>query len=258
MTILIIAARLAVIAYLFFAGLLYFKQHSLLYFPTPKVPHDYDEMIFSHQGEDLNIIVLNKGNKKAILYFGGNSEPVAINADKFAKIFPNHTVYLVNYRGYGGSTGTPGEKENYADANAIFEYLKLQYSDISVMGRSLGSGVATYLASIKDIAKLVLITPYDSIQSVAQARFPIHPMSLLLKDKYNSARKAHSVKAETLILIAENDETIKLERTHGLIQAFAKSQAAKISPIISKTIKGAGHNTILESDKYYHALKEFL
>jgi pimeloyl-ACP methyl ester carboxylesterase len=258
MTILIIVARLAFVAYLFFAGILYFKQHSLLYFPTPKIPHDFDDMIFSNQGEDLNIIVINKGNQKALLYFGGNSETVAENADRFSETFSDHTVYLVNYRGYGGSTGTPGEKENYDDAEAIYDFLQKQHSDISVMGRSLGSGVATYLASIKNVEKLVLITPYDSIQSVAQARFPIHPMSILLKDKYNSALKAKDVKAETLILIAENDETIKLERTHSLIKAFAKSQTAKIKPIISKTIKGAGHNTILESDRYYRLMRDFL
>jgi len=258
MYILIILARLAVIAYFFFGGLLYFKQHSLLYFPTPKVEHDFEEIVFKHQGEKLNIIVLNKGQPKAILYFGGNSEPVAINADRFAKIFPDYSVYLVNYRGYGGSTGTPGEQENYADAKAIFESLKTQHSDISVMGRSLGSGIATYLASIKDVKKLVLITPYDSIQSVAQARFPLHPMSLLLRDKYNSALKAKDVKAETLILIAEHDETIKLKRTRKLIKAFAESRTAKRTPIISKTIKGAGHNTIIQSDSYYRFLQDFL
>lgn len=229
-----------------------------MYFPTPKIHHDFDEIIFSNQGENLNIIVLNKNKQKAILYFGGNSESVVINADKFSEIFPEHTVYLFNYRGYGGSTGKPGEKENYADADALYEFLKNQYTDISVMGRSLGSGVATYLASVKHIEKLVLITPYDSIQSVAQMRFPIHPMSLLLKDKYNSAIKAKDVKAETMILIAEHDETIKLERTHGLIEAFAKSHAAKISPIISKTIKNAGHNSILESERYYRLLRDFL
>lgn len=258
MTILIIITRLAIAGYVLFAGVLYFKQHSLLYFPTPQIPHDFDEIIFSNQGENLNIIVLNKGQQKAILYFGGNSEPVAINAERFSKIFPDYTVYLVNYRGYGGSTGRPGEEENYADAKAIFESLKTQYRDISVMGRSLGSGVATYLASIKEVEKLVLITPYDSIQNVAQGRFPLHPMSILLKDKYNSALKAKDVKAKTMILIAEHDQTIKLARTHNLIKAFAESHAAKKSPIISKTIKGTGHNTILESDSYYRLLEDFL
>lgn len=185
----------------------------------------------------LMILCLIKVNKKTILYFGGNSEAVTENSDRFSETFPDHTVYLVNYRGYGRSTGTPGEKENYDDAKAIYDFLQKQHNDISVMGRSLGSGVATYLASIKNVEKLVLITPYDSMQSVAQARFPIHPMSILLKDKYNSALKAKDVKAETLILIAENDETIKLEGTYSLIKAFTKLQAAKIKPIISKTIE---------------------
>ena len=258
MSILIIITRLAALAYFFFGGFLYFKQHSLMYFPTPKVNHDFDEFIFSNEGEDLNIIVLNKGNQKAILYFGGNSESVVINAEKFAEIFPNHTVYLINYRGYGGSTGKAGEKENYADALAIYEELKNKHSDISVMGRSLGSGVATYLASIRNVEKLVLITPYDSIQSIAQKRFPIHPMSLILRDKYDSAHKIKNVKAETMILIAEHDETIKLEHTLGLIRAFVKSHATKNSPIVSETIKNAGHNTILDSERYYRLLQEFL
>jgi len=83
-------------------------------------------------------------------------------------------------------------------------------------------------------------------------------MSILLKDKYNSVQKVKTVKAETMILIAEDDETIKLERTDNLIKAFKESRSVKIAPVISKTIKNAGHNTILESDRYYHLLKDFL
>ena len=134
------------VAYFSIGVLLYFGQRSFLYFPSPVVNHDFETLVFNNSGESINVIVGNKEKQKAILYFGGNAESVVYNMPIFTNIFQDHTIYLVNYRGYGGSSGSPKEKDIFADASIIFEAIKKKHSEVSVIGRSLGSGIATFLA----------------------------------------------------------------------------------------------------------------
>lgn len=238
--------------YLAVGALLFANQRSFLYFPTPAARHNFDEIIFNNEGESISTIVINKGKEKAILYFGGNGESVAFSASDYADIFPSHTFYLVNYRGYGGSSGKPEESGLYSDAGYIFDKIQLKHHTVSVIGRSLGSGVATFLASKKDVEKLVLITPFDSIQNVAQQNFWIYPMSILLKDKFDSLSRVKQIKVQTLIIIAENDEVIARKHTNNLIKGFPAAQ------ITVDIIKNAGHNTLSENKRYALLLREFL
>ena len=201
--------------------LLFVIQRSLIYFPTEPLSHDYKEVTFENGGEYLKTVVLNSGKKNAILYFGGNSEAVVLNGAKYEQQFSDYSVYLVNYRGYGGSSGIPDEETLYADALYIYDKLLSSYNGIVVIGRSLGSGVACYLASERNVEKLVLVTPYDSIQRIAQKRFPLYPMSLLLKDRFNSSSRADRINAEVLILAAEDDQVVGRVHTERLITSLA-------------------------------------
>ena len=238
--------------YICVCAYLFFSQRSFIYFPTPEVEHPYSEVSYNFNDAVIKVIVLNSDNKKAILYFGGNGEAVEYNASKFTKMFPNKTIYLVKYRGYGGSTGDPSEKALYADALRIFDNLKQNHSEVSVIGRSLGSGIATLVASKRNVKKLVLVTPYDSVESIAQETFPIFPMSILLKDKYNSVDRAGSIKAKTLLLVAENDKVIKKYHSDNLAKAFKPAKATMI------VINNTGHNTISNSVQYDELLREFI
>ena len=229
---------LSVFLYLGVGILLFLFQRDFLYFPTKKVDHQFHEEIFKNDNHDINVIVINRGNKKAILYFGGNGDSVAYSASSFAENFQSHTIYLVNYRGYGGSSGVPSEEGIYSDALSIFDDLKSTHSNISIMGRSLGSGVATYVASKREIDKLVLITPFDSIENVAQSRFLIYPMSILLQDKYDSVGRVKDIRVETLVIISENDEVISFENSMNLVESFTPKQVAY------EMIEGATHNNI--------------
>ena len=120
------------------------------------------------------------------------------------------------------------------------------------MGRSLGSGAATYLASKRPVEKMLLISPFDSIKSVAQNKFPIYPMFLLLKDKYDSIGRVKDISAKTIVLIAENDEVIPKKHSLRLISEFPPEQ------LTIKTISDAGHNDISNKMEYYNHLKDFL
>lgn len=241
-----------IIVYLVGGVFLYIKQDSFLYFPTPKSKSTYEEKIFINENESIHATLLNSGNKQAIIYFGGNAENVDYNAKMFSDLFINYTVYLVKFRGYGESTGTPSEQNLYSDALFIYDSIQKQYSNISVIGRSLGSGVATFLASKREVNRLVLVTPFDSAKNIAQKKIPYFPMSLIMRDKYDSIARVDSIKAQTLILAAQNDRVIGEEHTQNLASKFPTSQ------VTMKVIEDEGHNSISNNKMYYKILKEFL
>ena len=176
-----------ILLYVIAAASLFFLQRNFLYFPTPAVAHEGAEAFYlEHDGLQLKIWKIANGKDRAVIYFGGNAENVARNINDFQDVLPGYDIFLANYRGYGGSEGEPTEDGLYADALALYDHVKNDYADISIIGRSLGSGVATYVAANRPVEQLALITPYDSVESVAEKKFPIFPVSFLLKDKYES------------------------------------------------------------------------
>jgi len=163
-----------------------------------------------------------------------------------------HTIYAVNYRGYATSTGQPSEKALTSDALHIYDILEGRHLSIAVIGRSLGSGVATYLAAERKVQKMVLITPFDSVLNVARDRFYFFPIALLLKDKYDSAGKVKQIAAKTLVILAERDQVIAARYSQRLIEAFAKGQ------VQVKVIGNSGHNDLSNKAEYYRLIESFL
>ncbi|MCF6299856.1 MAG: alpha/beta hydrolase [Proteobacteria bacterium] len=238
------------IFYVGFGLLLYFKQDSLLFYPSKELNvADVRVQNFINQKQSIKSFVLNPDLNEAIIYFAGNAESVGKLTDFYKNIFPNKTVYLINYRGYGGSTGEPSEQALFSDALHIYDQIKSQHQKISVIGRSLGSGVATYLASQREIFKLVLVTPFDSIASLAQQKFPFFPVSWIITNKFNSIQYAKKIKAEVLVFIAENDHIIPLEHTENLLKVLPNKQ--------SHYLKNTTHNNLTNSNKYSQLLVQF-
>jgi len=232
--------------------ILYVKQKDMLYFPTPDLKIDYDGLVLKDAEVSVYVHVLNAGHRNAILYFGGNAESMAKSADYIAQQFPEFTCYLMDYRGYGSSTGEPSEEALYKDALALYDKVKPRHTHISIGGRSLGSGIATYVAARREVVKLALITPYDSIKAVAQDMYPVYPMSLLLKDNYNSIGNVKKIEAKTFIVMAENDRIIPKKHTLKLIEAFKKEQ------LTTAVIKNRGHNDISSDERYYKIMQDFI
>ena len=231
---------------------LYLNQRKLLYFPSPVVTTDYEQMTVKNGKEKIHITITNPGQPHALLYWGGNGEAVAAGAEVFARALPHYSTYLIDYRGYGRSSGIPTEAGILDDALLIYDTIKAKHRDISLFGRSLGTGVACYVAAHRVAKKLVLITPYDSIENVARDRYPIFPLSLLVKDKYDSLSRVPQIKAETIILIAEHDTVVPKHHAYTLAEAFPKEQ------IRTYEIKGSHHNDIADTAEYSTILKAFL
>ncbi len=192
---LVILLLLPVGAYALLCILLFTGQRSHIYFPVPESnPAGVRSMRLQSGDADLKIWFVQRPGPRAIVYFGGNAEDVAYNMAGFSAAFPDHSLYLVNYRGYGGSSGEPTEAGLTSDAVSIFDQLRLRHPEISVIGRSLGSGIAVHLASLRDVRRLVLVTPFDSLVNVAREHFRYFPVSLLMRDRYESVRRVPSIR----------------------------------------------------------------
>jgi pimeloyl-ACP methyl ester carboxylesterase len=238
------------IIYVALCVLLFFFQRSLIYYPQPRAKGERSAtMRLSVPDAELVISVRPHAGEKAIVYFGGNGEDVAYNLPDFSSAFPEHALYLMNYRGYGGSTGTPTERAIHEDAQALFDWVHARHPHVVIMGRSLGSGVAIRLASERPTARLVLITPYSSIVELGARHFPYFPVRWLLQDKYESWRYAPKITVPTLLVAAENDEIIPRASTEDLYSRFAPNVASL------QVIPGVGHNTISNSPLYLISLR---
>jgi pimeloyl-ACP methyl ester carboxylesterase len=240
------------ILYISTCAVLFLTQRSLLYFPTSASLDAAPTVLIESDGETLRVLTRPADSDDAIILFGGNADDVSGYLSSFAASVPKQNLFLVNYRGYSGSTGTPSEAALFADAVAVYDYVHTKFSNISVVGRSLGSGVAVHLASVRKVDKLILITPYDSIENVAKKHFPIFPIGLLLKDKFDSASRVKDLTAKTLILIAENDRTIPRENTDNLVQQFPSDQ------VVVKTLAGTNHDSITSGAEYLRLIRGFL
>jgi pimeloyl-ACP methyl ester carboxylesterase len=173
-----------------------------------------------------------------VIYLGGNAEDVSASLAGIAASFPEQAVYALHYRGYGRSTGSPSEVALQADVLALYDQVARQRSDVTVVGRSLGSGLAVSLAAVRPLSRLVLVTPYDSIEAVAAQQYAVFPVRWLIKDRFDAAARAPQVRAPTTVIIAERDEVIRRARSDALVNRFAPGVAKVV------VIAGAGHNTL--------------
>lgn len=244
---------IAGLVYLGLCTFMFATQRSQIYFPTPEVEHPAAQALrLESEGESLKIWHLPRPGNAALLYFGGNAEDAAGNIEAFSAAFPDHSLYLANYRGYGGSTGRPSERSLLIDAVTLHDYARARHDDVVVMGRSLGSGVAVHVASERPVDGLVLVTAYDSLVNVARSHFPFLPVGLLMRDRYDSAGRAALVTAPVLVVIAGDDEIIPRARSEALVSAFPAGQARVV------TAPQVGHNTLDRSPEYLQAVSAFL
>jgi pimeloyl-ACP methyl ester carboxylesterase len=244
---------LVVLAYLGICVALFAFQRSLIYFPQPSyVDSPASTLRLRVSGADVVVSIRPHDGPKALIYFGGNAEDVSLSLLSFSKDFPDYAIYLLHYRGYGGSSGTPSEEALLNDAQVLFDKVYAEYPSIVLVGRSLGSGVAVHLANQRPASRLILITAYDSLQELAARQFPYFPIRWLLRDKFESWRYASGIRVPTLLVEAEFDEVIPRISTEQLYARFAKGVATL------KVIPGTGHNTISENPMYIEALKGWL
>jgi fermentation-respiration switch protein FrsA (DUF1100 family) len=261
LTTLMTALILAVGGFVLICALLFFSQESSIFYPRPndaQLRQQYSAQRIEIETADAKLEGWWIENAQAttpavILYFGGNAEDVLYTAST-ARQIDARALVVVNYRGYGGTPGKPGQKALYADGLAIYDYTfarGVPAEHIVVMGRSLGSGVASMLASARPVRAAILITPYDSLAAVAATHYPFLPVRLLMRHPFPSSEWAASTRTPALILAADNDNVVPAKHARKLFEAWA---GPKQIHVLAQT----GHNDIETHADYYRLINEFL
>ncbi len=188
-----------------------------------------------------------KPGNPTLLYFHGNSGSFAMRDDRIAQYMSKgYGVYMMTYRSYGGSTGTPTESNNVADARLAYESLKkegVEARDIIIYGESLGTGVAVQLASKVPAGGVILDAPYTSLVEIAEEVYPYLPARWFMTDRYETIKYIGKVKQPLLILHGEEDEIVPVEMGRKLFEAANEPKTLKVFP-------GAGHSNHSDFGSY--------
>jgi uncharacterized protein len=246
------------VAYLSCVLFMYLRQEAFLFFPTAAshAEHGYENVVdyqLRQENGTLRGWLVNPElvREKLLVYYGGNAEDIFLNIDEFRDV--NAASLFVAYRGYGPSDGYPGERELFSDGLAVLNDMVGRYApqQVFLIGRSLGSGVACYVAAQKEVQGVILITPYDSIENVARSGFPWLPVSLLLKHRFLSISFLDRIGCPFLVIYGGRDRVVPPERTHNLIDHIAGEKEIVF-------IDRADHGTIDMFPEYWEAILRFI
>jgi fermentation-respiration switch protein FrsA (DUF1100 family) len=176
-----------------------------------------------------------------LVYYGGNNEELAEALPRLRDWIDAHWL-LVNYRGYGASEGTPGQAVLVEDALAVLDGAAaeglLDPARTVLVGRSLGSGVAMQVAARRELAGVVLLTPFDSVRRLAGEMFWFLPVRGAVRHPFDSAAVAPAVDEPALVVIAGRDRLVPPPATQRLIDAFER-------PVATLVLPGADHDAAL-------------
>lgn len=243
---------------------MYWKQDELIFYPQPldraglgDLPRSEAFDLDTADGTRLRgwfVRADAPAPAPLLIYFGGNAEEVSWVLPEVARV-RGWSALVVNYRGYGASGGAPSERALFADALALYDRgiarPDVDRTRVVAMGRSLGTGVAVWLASQRPVAGTVLVSPYDSLIAIAQKVYPFLPVGLLLKHRFDSLSRASAIHAPLLALAASRDTLIPPASSRRLVQSWG-------GPARLEILEGRDHNDIHGHPLYWTTISDFL
>ena len=250
--------------YIMIGTSLYLLQEKILFRPTILAQNyvfnfnqPFEELFLEpEENTVINAIHFKTENPKGvILYFHGNAGDLSrwgIITEYFVE--KHYDVLVMDYRSYGKSKGVLSEEALYTDAQFCYDYLKTRYAeeDITLYGRSLGTGIASFLASKNTPKQLILETPYYSILDVASYRFPLFPVKYLMRYKLPSYEFIKEVRCPVSILHGTEDTVVPFESGKKLYNSTLKENMSFI------VIEKGKHNNLIEFDAYHEHINNVL
>ncbi len=250
--------------YVILGVVLYALQEKMIFMPEP-LPLDY-KYSFSGDFEEINLktdggAILNALHfkvddpKGVVLYFHGNGGELAswgIVVQKFVEM--NYDVLVMDYRTYGKSTGKLSQKALYDDAQLFYNLLLKNYTEdeIVVYGRSLGTTFATYVAAKNHPRQLILEAPLYSLDEVASERFPIYPVSWVLKYHFPTYKYLKDVSCPILIFHGTDDVIVNYKNSERLSKIKTKGKLTFI------TFPNGNHRNLVDFELYKNTLDSLL
>lgn len=223
---------------------MYLFQRKLMYLPMQNigVPEQYglsgfsEDFVTTSDGVKVHLWYRPAATGfPTIVYFHGNAGHMGDRSALFAALVEKDFGLLaLSYRGYGKSEGAPSEQGLYSDARAAISYLlnnkHVPLGKLILFGESLGTGVATQMATQYDISMLILQAPYRSVSGRAGEIYYFIPVKQLIKDKFQSIKKIARVKAPLLIFHGEQDDVIPVRHGKTMFEAATSPKRAHFMP----------------------------
>lgn len=250
-----IVIALLLLAGVFFMGT-YYLQEKFIFLPT-KLEQDYqysfdadfEELFFeTEDGARLNALHLKAEKPRGIIvYYHGNAGDLS-RWGSICTYFLEHNydVLVWDYRTYGKSTGKLSEAAMYEDAKLIYKKAMEWYPEdkIVVYGRSLGTGLASFVASKYEPRRLILETPFYDFTSLVKEKVPYLPVDRLLKYRFNNAKHVDDVKCRIIIIHGDQDSVVPQSHGTRLYQVIPEELRKFVG------IPGGKHNDLINFDKY--------
>ena len=257
--------KIIIILYCLIGIGIYFLQDKILFHPEPLDKNYKYAFATSHKevnipyaaNSNLNIIQFHAKDsiaKGVVLYFHGNRKNIAHYA-KFAPNFTKHgyEVWMIDYPGFGKSTGVFSEQALYDWALTFYKLARAKYAPDSIIiyGKSLGSGIAAQLASVRDCKSLILETPYYSFPSVVGSYLPIYPVNKMIHFKIPTWKYLQNVTAPVTIFHGTYDGVIPIRNGKRLKQFLKPGDEFLV-------VKDGSHNDLNDFSMYQQKLDSLL
>jgi hypothetical protein len=225
--------------------------------PAGPLPHGAERLsVRTPDGKSLagiHIPPSEQGGGTLILGFGGNAWNGQDVAEYLHELYRDCDVVAFHYRGYAPSTGAPSAEALIADAPLVYDAAvdRLRPKRVVGVGFSIGSGIAAQLSAKRKLDGLILVTPFDSLRSVAQSMYPWLPIGPLFAHEIDAADPLQHADLPVAIIAAERDEIVPRARTERLGDAVSNL-------VLDRTIDRAGHNDIYGRSDFQDAMREAL
>lgn len=246
------ALKIIVLLYVVGGVALWYLQETIFFHPKKIRPGEAFHFNMAHEevnlpvdaSSTLNFVkffpVDSASTKGIVLYFHGNRENINRYASASA-MFTKHgyEVWMPDYPGFGKTTGKFNEERLYDDAHTIYKLAAKRFTadQTIIYGRSLGTGVATELASSQPCKRLILETPYYSMPELAGAHFPMYPVHFLVRYQFPLYEYVQTLKVPVTIFHGTNDAVIPYKHSSRL-KPLLKTEDEFI------TIEHGGHNDL--------------
>src|SRR3989338_5422088 len=249
--------RVLALTYALFGVLLYLRQDAYLFYP-PTTPMEEcadlpDAKVISADGTRAYYIESASSTKLGVIYHG-NAERAYDSAYLVNWLTHyGYNVLAVEYSGYASDDSQkPSVKLLLRDTEHIDAWVKEKnFSELLIIGRSIGVGFASYHTSLSSPERLVLISPFDTLSGLAKTHYPVYPISLLLRTELDNVTNAAFAK-EVLLIHGADDSEIPIERGRVLFEKLPQKQKTFV------TVEGFGHNDVLGTEESWSALTAFL
>ncbi len=244
-----------VLVYVFGGIVLYFMQDKILFHPKP-LARDY-HFSFAQPFEEVNLPYKENDNlnlirfrppdkpKGIVLFFHGNMNNVE-HYKKYPEFFLSnqYELWMIDYPGFGKTTGKLNENVLYDQALIMYHLAvgNVSGDSIIIYGKSMGTGIASYVASERKCRRLILETPYYSIPALARHYFPFYPTSRMIKFDLPVYKHLQKTKTSITILHGTKDEIIPFSQSIQLKKEFPEAELV--------TIQNGKHNNLARFDRF--------